>query len=99
MGAFEPTREKTNTMDSALSIDPDQPKHVTQANPDRHCSPPVDFLFQEALLYTSISLGRLIWVDTLRRCHNVGFLAGRLICVMFNTSYILVDVLDVRNRF
>ena len=22
---------------------------------------------------------RLIWVDTLRRCHNVGFLAGRLI--------------------
>ena len=33
-------REKTNIMHSALSIDPDQPKHAAQANPDRHFSPP-----------------------------------------------------------
>ena len=26
-----------------------------------------------------ITLRRLIWVDTLRRAHNVGFLAGRLL--------------------
>ena len=72
-------------VESALSIDPDQPKHATQANPerDRHFSPPVDFLFQESLLYTSIPpetecVGPdLIWVDTLRRDHNVGFLEGR----------------------
>ena len=51
----------------------------------------VDFLFQESLLYTSILLRRnvsarislrglrmLIWVDTLRRVHNVGFLTERL---------------------
>ena len=49
-----PSREKINSVDSALSIDPYQPKHATQAYPDRHFSPPVDFLFQESLLYTSI---------------------------------------------
>ena len=83
---FEPSREKTNIVVSTLSIDPDQLK---QAYPDRHFSPPVDFLFQESFLYTSISQRRnvsarislrglrtLIWVDTLRRCHNVGFLGG-----------------------
>ena len=84
--------EKTNIVDSALSIVSDQLKHAAQANPDRHFSPPVDFLFQESLLYTSIPLRRyvsarislrglrtLIWFDTLRRGHNVGFLAGRFI--------------------
>ena len=86
---FEMSREKTNSVDSANSIDTDQPKHAAQANPDRHCSPPVDFLFQESL-YTSMPLWRhvivgirmrgqcrLIWVDTLRRGHNVGFIVGR----------------------
>ena len=53
-----PSREKINIVDSAQSIDPDQPKHATQAYPDRHFSPPVDFLFQESLLYTSIPLRR-----------------------------------------
>ena len=43
-------------MDSAKSIDPDQPKHAMQAYSDRHCSPPVDFLFQESLLYTPVPL-------------------------------------------
>ena len=43
---------------SALSIDPDQPKHAEQANPDGQFSPPVDFLFQESLLYISTSLKR-----------------------------------------
>ena len=72
---------------------PDQPKHAVQAFPKRHYSPPVDFLFQELLIYTSIplrqnvsnwislrGLRRLILIDTLRRGHNVGFLAGRLKC-------------------
>ena len=61
--------------------------HAAQFNPDRHFSPPVDFLFQESLFYTSFNLRRnvsvrisLIWVDTLRREHNVGFLGERLIC-------------------
>ena len=36
------------------NIDPDQSKHATKAYPDRHFSPPVDFLFRESLLYTSI---------------------------------------------
>ena len=53
---------------------------------DRHFSPPVDFLFKVTLLYpirrnvsARISLRglrRLIWVDTLRRVHNVGFSRG-----------------------
>ena len=40
------------------SIEPDQPKHAAQANPDRHFSSPVDFMYQEPLLYTSIPLRR-----------------------------------------
>ena len=43
----EPSREETNI------VDPDQPKHAAQANPDRNVSPPADFLFQESLLITS----------------------------------------------
>ena len=71
---IEPFHEKTNI------VDPDQPKFAARANPDRHFSTLVDFLFQESLLYTSISqrrnvstritlrgLRRVIWVDTLRR--------------------------------
>ena len=63
-----------------------------QASPDRLCSPPVDFLFQEFLLYTSFPLRRnesarislrglrmRIWFDIIRRYHNVGFLVERLI--------------------
>ena len=70
---------KTNSVDSALNIEPDQPRHAAQAIPDRHFSPYVEFLFQESLLYTYIllrrnmsarlslrGLHRLIWVDTLR---------------------------------
>ena len=73
----------------------DPPKRAVHANPDRHCLPPVDFLFQESLLYTSIPLRRnvsapislrgllrLIWVDTLRRVHNIGFLAERIKCLL-----------------
>ena len=37
---------KTNIVDSALNIDPDQPKHAAQVIPGRHFSRPVDFLFQ-----------------------------------------------------
>ena len=75
-------------MDSASSIDPDQPKHAVQAYPERHFSPPVDILFQESLLNTSnslrrnvsarISLRRLICVDTLRTDNTIGFLVERL---------------------
>ena len=41
----EPSREKTNIVDSALIIDPDQSKHAAQVNPGRHFSPHVGFLF------------------------------------------------------
>ena len=44
----EPFHEKTNIVGNALSIDPDQTKHVAQAYRGRHFSPPVDFLFQES---------------------------------------------------
>ena len=73
-------------------VDPDQTKHA-QAKPDRHFLPPVEFLFQEILLLTIITLRRnvlariilrelrrLICVDTLRRVHNVGFLVERPTC-------------------
>ena len=43
---YKQSRKKTNIVDSALSIDPDQPKHAAQVYPGRHFSPPVDFLFQ-----------------------------------------------------
>ena len=93
---YEPFHEKTNIVDSALSIDPDQPKHAVQSNPGRHFLPFCWFLFQESLLYTCTSiplrrnvsarislreLSRLNWVDTLRRYHNVCFLVELLICM------------------
>ena len=53
---FESSREKTNIVNSAYSIDSDQPRHAAQAYMDRHFSPPVDYLFHESLLYTSIAL-------------------------------------------
>ena len=43
-------------MDFVLSIDTDQPNHAGQTNLYNHFSPPVDFLFQESLLYDSIPL-------------------------------------------
>ena len=45
-------------MDSTSSVDPNPPKHAEETNPDRLFSPSVDILFQESLLYTSISLRR-----------------------------------------
>ena len=33
---IEPYQEKTNIVDFALSIEPDQPEHAAQANPKRH---------------------------------------------------------------
>ena len=41
-------REKP-TLWTPQSNDPDQPKLATQANPDRHVSPHVEFLLQETL--------------------------------------------------
>ena len=89
---YEPFHEKNKILDSALSIDPDQSKHNAQVTPDRHFSPPLDFRLQESILHTSIllkrnvstrnslcGLHRLIWVDTLYRVDNVGFLMERLI--------------------
>ena len=96
MFSYQPFHEKANSVSSALSIDPAQPKHAAQANPEIHCSSRVDFLFQESLLYTSIPMirnvstrislrgqRRLIWVDTLRRVHTVGVLVER--------SYVVAD--------
>ena len=81
----EPSHEKINSVDSALSIDPDQPKNAAQANPDRHISVPVDCLFQESLRYTSIPLIRNMSVL------NVGFLVERL-------NYVKTDVLRLRRQ-
>ena len=63
-------------------------QNAAQAKPGRFFLLPVVILFQESLLYTSIplrrnvsiriSLRRLIWIDTLRRGHNVGFFLERL---------------------
>ena len=68
-------------------------------NPNRHFLPSVNVLFQESLLYTSIQLRRnvsarislrglrrLIWVNTLRRGHNVGFLAGTVLYMVNRVS-------------
>ena len=49
---------RVDTLRRVHNVDPDQPKHAAQTNPDRHFLPPVDFLFQESLLYTSIPLRR-----------------------------------------
>ena len=43
----------------------------------------------------SISLRELfilIWVDILRRFHNVGFLARPLICYMFKPRHVKLDI-------
>ena len=45
-----PFHEKTNIAQRKVST-PDQPKHAAQANPGKHFSPPVDYIFQESLLY------------------------------------------------
>ena len=81
---------------------------LRKANPDGPFSPPEDFLFQESLLYTSISLRRnvsarnslrglrtLIWINTLRRGHNVGFLAGRLSFTNFETEKELKNIQSI----
>ena len=52
------SREKTNIVYFAQSIDPDRPKHAAQANPIRQVSSPVDFLFHKSSFYTSIHLRR-----------------------------------------
>ena len=91
--------KENDIVDSAWSIDPDQPKHAAQANPDRHFSPPVDFLFQESLLYTSIpliqnvsariNLCRLCMLIRVDIVHTVGFLVERLIYVIYVYNYTL----------
>ena len=55
---YEQFRKKIDIIDSAQSTDQDQLKHTALANPGRHFSSPVDFLFHESLLYTSIPLRR-----------------------------------------
>ena len=97
-------------MHSTYSIDPDQPKHAEQANPDRHFSHPVDFLFQESLLYTSIHLRRnvsarislrrlrrLIWIDTLRRGTGTRVTNGCNIFFIFLTIYFFWVELELDN--
>ena len=86
----EASRGKKQHYGLCVKYRPEQPKHAEQVYPNRLFSPPVDFLFQESLRNTSIllrrnvsarislrELCRLIWIDTLRRGQNVGFLAGR----------------------
>ena len=67
------------------------------ATSDIYSSPPVDLLFHESLLYTSIplwwnvsgrislrGLRRLIRIDTLCRVYNVGFLVERFLCTLIS---------------
>ena len=37
----------------------------------------------------------LTWVDTLRRDHNVGFLAGRLICIVLSLTVKSIGSLEI----
>ena len=81
----KPTLWKLRKVLTRISLS--MPRRLSQV--DTYFSPPVDFLFQESLLYTfihlrrnvsaRISVRRLILVDILCISHNVGFLAGRLI--------------------
>ena len=82
---------KTNTMDSALCIDPYQPAQSAQSNPGRHILPQGD---RELIAETEKCTGGgkclsglacvacLCWSGwiILYKVHNVGFLAGRHIC-------------------
>ena len=55
----EPSRKKSNSVDPALSIDPDQPKHAEQVTrADTFHLLWIYFLFRESLLYNSIALRR-----------------------------------------
>ena len=49
-----PARKPTVWTLRKVMIVPDLPKHAEQPYPDRHLSPPVDFLFQEYFIYTTI---------------------------------------------
>ena len=57
MNAYEPFHENANI------VDLDQLRHVAQANPQRRLSPPVEFLFQESLLYSYYPLRRNVSAD------------------------------------
>ena len=97
---FEPSREKTNIVDSALSFDPDQPKHAAQAYPDRHFSPSVDFLFEESLLYTSIPLRRevSVWISlrVLRRLiWKIYYAEAILLVFSRDGSFVLIARLEI----
>ena len=94
MYTYELSNEKPNIVDPEYIIDPYQLKHAAQASPDRHFSPPVDFLFRNhysiplILLRWNVSARislrgqrKLICSDTLRRVNNVGFLLERLIFI------------------
>ena len=72
-----PNNGKTKIVESALSIDTDQCKQIAQANPDRHVSPSVDFMFQESLLYIYIPLRRNVSVRI--KLHGLLRLMGRYI--------------------
>ena len=64
----------------------------------------MDFLSQESLLYTFsslrrnvsawISLRKLIWIDILRRVHNVCFRVERLISYSFLTDNQSIENLE-----
>ena len=71
----EPSHKRTNIVDSG------QPKHATQANPDKHFSTPVFFSVSEIIvlyLHTPVtqSSGGLSG-----SINNVGFLVERVISV------------------
>ena len=59
---------------------PKEAKSVYPGKPARHAYADPDLRRNVSARISLRGLRRLIWVDTLRRGHNVGFLAGRLTC-------------------
>ena len=48
----------------------------------------IQYTRKESVRVSLRGMLRLIRVDTLRRVHNVGFLAGRLKCIFINVNYL-----------
>ena len=78
---YEPSREKTNIIASALFIDSDQADTFRLRG--YRVMIPETKIHRRRKVYIRVSLCgmlKLIRVDTLRRVLNVGFIAERLIC-------------------
>ena len=76
------SHEKTNIMDSALCIDPDQPAQSTQDNPGRHIPLRGRLRYRVLILETENPQA-----DTLYSVQTVGFLVGLLLKIKIDLSH------------